>query len=242
MLLENKIILVTGASRGIGTAIAEQCLLEGATIIGNYKTDISCLASLAEQFGEERVFIIQADVAAADEVKSMIETAAMKFGHLDGLVCNAGIITRSPDWKKIPFSDWEDVFQTNLIGVWNTIRYGVDHMKEGGSIISISSIYGTSPDIYSLPYSVSKAAVESLTKAIAKELAPRIRVNSVSPGNTLTSMVPEESVQREIEKKTLLKRSAQPVEIAKAVVFLLSEASSYIVGNVLHVDGGYDLT
>ena len=239
MLLENKNILITGASRGIGLAVAERCLAEGARVVANYKNTSSSVFSLVEKYGEDRVLASRADISIASEVRGLVDGVRDAFQQLDGIVCNAGIITRTPDWKNISSEDWGRVIDTNLIGAWNVIRYGLELMEAGGSIVNISSIYGIAPEAKTLPYSVSKAAVIALTQALAKEVAPKVRINAILPGNTLTSMVPEPSEQTAIEERTLLKRSAAPTEIANAVVFLLSDSSSYMTGNIIPVDGGY---
>lgn len=239
MLLENKTILVTGASRGIGLSVVEKCLMEGARVAANYRYTSSSIESLIERYGKDRVLAARADVSLASEVCRMTDSIRDSFQRLDGIVCNAGVITRTPDWRSIPLDDWMYVFNTNLIGTWNVICSGIELMGEGGSIVNISSIYGLMPEAKTLPYSVSKAAVIALTQALAKEVAPKVRVNAVLPGNTLTSMVPDAAGQASIEERTLLKRSAVASEIADAIVFLLSDASSYMTGSIVPVDGGY---
>ena len=239
MLLENKAILITGASRGIGLSVAEKCLAEGAIVAANYKTELFGLESLIEKYGEDKVIAIKANVAVASEVSSMIEQIERTNGCLDGIVCNAGVITRTLDWRDFPTDDWEKVIGTNLLGAWNVIRFGVALMNKGGSIVNVSSIYGMYPDAKALPYSISKAAVNALTQALSKEVAPSIRINSIMPGNTITNMMPDESEKKKIEEMTLLKRSANANEIANAIAFLLSEESSYMTGNLIHVDGGF---
>lgn len=241
MLLENKVILITGASRGIGLSVAEKCLAKGAIVVANYKTELFGLESLIEKYGEDKVIAIRANVAVASEVSSMIKQIEITNAYIDGIVCNAGVITRTPDWRDFLADDWEKVIGTNLLGTWNIIRFGVALMNRGGSIVNVSSIYGMHPEAKALPYSISKAAVNALTQALSKELAPNIRINSIMPGNTITSMVPDESEQKKIEEMTLLKRTANANEIANAIVFLLSEESSYMTGNLIHVDGGFHI-
>lgn len=239
MLLENKLIVITGASRGIGLSVAEKCLFEGARVIADYKNELSGLQSLIEKYGKDKVITIKANVAIASEVQAMIEQIGIVNSCVDGIVCNAGIITRTPDWKDFPLEDWETVIKTNLIGTWNVVRYGVDLMNKGGSIVNVSSIYGMHPEAAVLPYSISKASVNAFTQAISKAIAPNIRINAVMPGNTLTNMVPGESEQVKIEDMTLLNRSANASEIANVIAFLLSDESSYMTGNLIHVDGGF---
>lgn len=241
MLLENKIILITGGSRGIGKAVAEKCLKEGAKVVIDYKNSCEKIETLVKEYGEDKIITYKTDVSNADDVKQMITYVKEVFGHLDGIVNNAGIITRTYDWKNISLQDWNTNIGTNLIGSWNVIRFGVDIMEKGGSIVNVSSIYGMFPEADELTYSISKAGVEALTQAIAKKLAPNIRVNAIAPGNTLTEMVPDSERLNEIEEKTVLKRSAKPEEIANSIVYLLSEQSSYITGCIIPVDGGYHI-
>lgn len=238
MILNKKNVLITGASHGIGYVSAKKCLLEGANVILNYHNDF--VDNYLLHFSEEnRLHFVKADVSIPEEVQKMMTEIRCKYGHLDGIVNNAGIISRTPNWKEIPFEDWERITNTNLKGVWNVIRYGEDLMINGGSIVNISSIFGLFPEADELTYSISKAGVNAMTLALAKKLAPKIRVNAIAPGNTLTSMVPDSKKLQNIEDKTLLKRSAQPEEIVNSIIYLLSDNSSYITGNIITVDGGY---
>lgn len=239
MLLKDKVILVTGGSRGIGKAVVEKCLNEGAKVIINYKNSCEKVEKLVQQYDKDKVVIYKADVSESEEVTQMIDYVKETFGHLDGIVNNAGIITRTHDWKNISPKDWNENINTNLLGSWNLMRFGVGIMNKGGSIVNVSSIYGMFPEVTELSYSISKAGVEAMTQALAKELAPNIRVNAIAPGNTLTEMIPSSEKLNQIEEKTLLKRSAKPSEIASTIVYLLSEQSSYITGCIIPVDGGY---
>lgn len=239
MLLKGKIVLVTGTSKGIGKAVVLKCISEGAQVIANYRSHFNVDNYSDVKYEKGQLQFIKADIRSTNDVTLMMRKIQTEYGRLDGIVNNAGIITRTIDWKKIADSDWKCNIETNVIGMWNVIRHGVDLMTSGGSIVNISSIYGTYPESDELTYSVSKAGVNALTLALAKKLSPQIRVNAIAPGNTLTSMVPDEKAIYAIEQKTLLKRSAQPFEIANTIAYLLSDQSSYITGSVLEVDGGY---
>lgn len=230
---------MTGASKGIGAAITARCLEEGGRVVACYRTYSDFLSQLESRYDCERFLPICADVTDARAVAEMMQKIRLQFGHLDGIVNNAGIITRTYDWKDISNDDWWNHYNTHVIGPWNMVRLGIDLMVDGASVVNISSIYGEAPENEALSYSISKAGLDALTIALAKKLAPNIRVNAIQPGNTLTSMVPDEGKQTQIENKTLLKRSAYPDEIAATVVFLLSDMSSYITGSVIPVDGGY---
>lgn len=230
---------MTGASKGIGAAITARCLEEGGSVVACYRTYSDSLSWVESQHASERFLPIYADVTNAKDVAEMMQKIKLQFGHLDGIVNNAGVITRTYDWKDISNDDWWNNYNTNVVGPWNIIRQGIDLMFNGASIVNISSIYSEAPENEALSYSVSKAGLDALTTALAKKLAPKIRVNAIQPGNTLTSMVPDEDKQTHIENRTLLKRSAHPDEIAATVVFLLSDMSSYMTGSVIPVDGGY---
>ena len=155
MLLENKIILITGGSRGIGKAIAEKCLKDGAKVVIDYKNSCKKIETLVKEYGNDKIITYKADVSNVDDVKQMITYVKKVFGHLDGIVNNAGIITRTYDWKNITLQDWNINIGTNLIGSWNVIRFGVDIMEKGGSIVNVSSIYGMFPEADELTYSIS---------------------------------------------------------------------------------------
>lgn len=240
-MLRDKIILVTGSSRGIGQAIVQNCLNNEATVIANYRNETPFIANLEKDYGSERCMIFSADISIDEEVSTMIRKIENKFGHIDGIVNNAGVISRSPNWKSIHHSEWLDTINTNVIGAWNVLRYGTEIMNDNGSIVNIASIYGMYPDSKTLTYSISKAGIIALTQALAKELSPKIRINAITPGNTLTQMTPDLKTQNMIENKTLLKRSAKANEIANVAVFLLSNYSSYITGSIIPVDGGYHI-
>ena len=240
MLLKNKNILVTGAARGIGNVTAVKCLEEGANVILNYRAKNVMTDNITSSSGyNQKLYLIQADVSSPDDVSNMMGKIKKKYGKIDGIVNNAGVISRTKDWKNIPYEDWKRMIDTNLLGVWNVIRFGEELMKKGGSIVNVSSIYGLFPEADELTYSISKAGVNAITLALAKKLAPDIRVNSIAPGNTITSMIPCPDKLKNIENKTLLKRSAEPIEIANSIVYLLSDLSTYITGNIIAVDGGY---
>ena len=219
MLLKDRIILITGTSRGIGMSIAKRCLDEGASIVACFRTYTENLISFERKYEHERFLPICVDVTSEKSVANMMETIRLQFGRLDGIVNNAGIITRTFDWKNISNDDWLCNYSTNVLGPWNIIRYGNNLMFNGGSIVNISSIYSEAPEIEALSYSISKAGLEAMSIALAKKLAPKIRVNALAPGNTRTDMVPDNQKCDIIEQRTLLKRSAYPDELAAVAVF-----------------------
>jgi len=251
MRLKNKIALITGASRGIGKRTALLFAKEGAKIIVNYHVsdyerdaDVNAERVVDEikKIGSEAI-AIKCDVSKESEVKEMIQQAIDKFGRIDILINNAGIVFDVPFFKRT-VEQWKKTLDVNLLGTFLCSRYASEQMlkNSGGKIINISSTNGLnsfSPE--AMDYDASKAGIIILTRNLAKELAPKIQVNSVAPGWVDTEMnkdLPKDFVEKETEK-IYLKRFATPEEIAKAVLFLASDDASYITGSILKVDGGY---
>ena len=237
----NKVVLVTGASRGIGKACALEFAKNGYDVVVNYvNDDISANYTVDEikKMGVNSI-AIKCDISNETSVKEMVDTVIEKFGRIDVLVNNAGIAidTIFEDKNKENFMK---TLEVNLVGTFLVSKEVGKYMKNG-SIINVSSTNGIDT-IYpeSLDYDASKAGVISLTKNLAIAFAPNIRVNTVAPGWVLTDMNKEldyEFVKNE-EKKILLGRFADPEEIAKVVYFLSTDAASYINGSIIRVDGG----
>ena len=245
MRFKNKIVLVTGASRGIGRAVAIAFAEEGGNVIVNYEkdqVDAEKAVSDIKKLGRDAV-AIQADVALESDVQRLMQETLKHFGGIDILVNNAGVVFDAPILEKT-ITQWERTLHVNLLGTFLCTKYAVQYLKDrhGSSILNISSNNGIdtgSPE--SADYDASKAGIISLTKNFARALAPHIRVNSVAPGWVDTDMnnsLPKEFREKEMQK-TALKRWAQPEEIASAVLFLCSEGASFITGTILVVDGGY---
>ena len=245
MRFKDKVVLVTGSSRGIGRATAIAFAQEGANVVVNYLKEKQSADKVVEQIkglGRKAV-AIQADVASESEVKRMMEEVVKHFGGIDVLVNNAGIVFDIPVFDKT-VEQWERTLKVNLIGTFLCTKYAVPHMKNrpGAAILNISSTNGIdslSPE--SADYDTSKAGVISLTKNLAQSLAPNIRVNSVAPGwidTEINKDLPKDFIKSETEK-IALKRWGQPEEIAKAVLFLCSEDASFVTGSILVIDGGY---
>jgi len=236
--------LVTGASRGIGREIAMALAEEGADVAINYNRsddDADTLAVSIEVMGKN-TWVYPADISDYGQVQAMRTSLAKYLGPIDILVNNAGInVDRL--FSKMQPEDWNKVLATNLIGVFNCTRIFLDDLlaSKHGRIINITSIVGQMGNIGQVNYAASKAGIIGMTKALAKELAPKgVTVNAVAPGFIETSMlagVPEKIRERIIEQIPM-KRFGQPLEVAKAVVFLASGDSSYVTGHVLNVNGG----
>jgi 3-oxoacyl-[acyl-carrier protein] reductase len=188
--------------------------------------------------------VIKCDVSKEDEVKAMVKKTIDKFGKIDILVNNAGIVFDVPFFEKT-VKQWKRTMDVNLLGNFLCSKYVAEQMlkNNSGKIINISSTSGmTSFDPESIDYDSSKAGIVAFTRALAKELAPKIRVNTVAPGWVDTEMnkdLPADFIQEETEK-IYLNRIGKPEEIAKSVLFFASEDSNYITGSVLRVDGGHD--
>jgi 3-oxoacyl-[acyl-carrier protein] reductase len=233
--LEGKRALVTGASKGIGAAIARELARGGATVVVGYRSGRDEAEALASELGGSAV---QADVSSPDDAKRLVEEA----GDIDVLVNNAGL-TRDGLLARMSDDDWRTVIDTNLSSVFYTCRAVTRPMmkKRGGSIVNISSVVGVHGNWGQTNYAASKAGIIGFTKSLARELGSRgIRANVVAPGyvkTALTDVLPEEATAAMIQN-TPLGRVAEPEEIAGAVRFLASDAASFITGEVVLVDGG----
>lgn len=244
MNFKDKVVLVTGSSRGIGRSIAVRFAKEGATVIINYKnneTEAKSITEIISSYGNGCMYI-QADVSKEKDVKRMIDQIIERYGHIDILVNNAGIAIDN-DFQTRHIKDWQETLGTNLIGVFLTSKYAGKYMLENkyGKIINISSTNGIDTIYpYSIDYDASKAALINMTKNLAIQFSPYINVNAVAPGWVDTGMNDDlsKSYLQEEMQKTLLKRFAEPEEIANVVLFLASDMARYIDGETIRVDGG----
>ena len=232
-----RIVLVTGASRGLGASIADIFLENGDIVYVNYNHSKEEALNLCNKYND--AIPIKCDVSNELEIKEMIEKIKGKQGRLDIIVNNAGIAKDSLVEDKT-LESFNEVLKTNLIGPFLVCKYGRKIMDKG-CIINISSTNGIDTYYpYSLDYDASKAGLISLTHNLAREYAPNIRVNAVAPGWINTDMnkeLDEEYIKEECES-ILLNRFAEPEEIAKVVFFLASDDASYINGSIIRVDGG----
>jgi 3-oxoacyl-[acyl-carrier protein] reductase len=233
--LEGKNALVTGASRGIGRAVAVELARGGASVVVAYRTGTDEAAALAKEIGGRAV---QADVSDPESARALVEDA----GDLDILVNNAGV-TRDGLLVRMSDEDWRTVIDTNLASCFYTCRAAVRGMmrRRTGSIVNISSIVGLHGNWGQTNYAASKAGIIGFTKALAKELGSRnVRANVIAPGyvkSQLTDVLPEEATKLMLDN-TPLGRLGDPEDVAGAVRFLCSEDASFVTGEVLLVDGG----
>ncbi len=244
MMLRGKIAVVTGASRGIGRAIALRFAKEGATVIVNYNGSEEkaqeTLREIEESGGKAAIF--KCDVSDFEQCKEFIRTVIRDYGALDILVNNAGV-TKDGLIMGMSEEDFDRVIDTNLKGAFHTIRFAVRQMlkQKSGRIINIASVVGVSGNAGQANYAASKAGVIGLTKAAAKEVASRgITVNAIAPGFIETDMTAElpETVKEASLGQIPLGCFGKPEQVAAAAAFLASGDAAYITGQVLHVDGG----
>jgi 3-oxoacyl-[acyl-carrier protein] reductase len=243
-MLQGKVALVTGASRGIGRAIALELARQGANVAVNYAGSEAKAYEVVEEIkkmGKEAV-AIQADVSSAEAVERMVKTVLEQFSRIDILVNNAGI-TRDNLLMRMKEEEWDQVINTNLKGVFHCIKAVTRPMMKQryGRIVNIASIVGISGNPGQANYVAAKAGVIGLTKTAARELASRnITVNAVAPGFITTDMTDSlsDELRAEMLKQIPLARFGEPEDVAKVVAFLVSDAASYMTGQTLHVDGG----
>lgn len=243
--LEGKSAIITGAARGIGRSIALEFARLGANVLITYarsKTPAEELANeLIEKYGVKAI-AFQADASDAEQAQASIDKSLEAFGSLEILVNNAGI-TQDTLLMRMSEDQWNTVIDNNLKSVFHYTKFATKPMMRArtGSVITISSVVGVTGNAGQANYAASKAGVIGFSKSVAKELASRnIRVNVVAPGYITTDMTDglSEKVLDAIKAQTPLGRAGKTEEVAKAVAFLASDASSYITGHVLHVDGG----
>lgn len=240
-----KTVLITGSSRGIGAAIARR-LNDEYKIIINYNKSKDKAFALMEELRETNpnVIAIKANVSDESEVENMFSIAEKNFGHVDILINNAGISHFSLI-QDIDFGTWKDVINTNLNSVFLNSKRAIPNMisKQYGVIINMSSIWGEIGASMETLYSASKGAINTFTKAMAKELAPSgIRVNAIAPGIVDTDMMRNDFSKDELEElknEVATNRFAKPEEIAGLVRYLISDEASYITGDIIHINGGF---
>ena len=240
----NKVACITGATRGIGKQIAITLAKNGYDIVVNYKTENDDLIETKKEIESQNVrcLALQGDVSKFEDCESIAKEIINKFGKIDVLVNNAGI-TKDMLLMRMKEEDFKQVIDVNLIGTFNMTKSIIGYMMKArtGRIINLSSVVGIVGNAGQTNYSASKAGIIGFTKSLAKEVASRnILVNAIAPGFIDTNMteVLKEEVKEEIAKSIPLKRMGKVEDVANLVKFLSSEESSYITGQVIHVDGG----
>jgi NAD(P)-dependent dehydrogenase (short-subunit alcohol dehydrogenase family) len=245
MRLNNKVAIITGASSGIGRATAYLFAKEGAKVV--------VVANLNDKGGKETAsnintnggaaIYVHADVSQSTEVQNLVKVTTEKFGKIDILFNNAGIGFLRTPVENIDESRWDQIYATNVKSVFLCVKYVVPEMRKtgGGVIINTGSMSAIRPRMHDSPYGSSKSAVNLLTKELALELAPTIRVNCINPGPILTGIIQEgaglKQFQRDIDELPL-KRAGTPEDIAFAALYLASDESAFVTGAAINVDGG----
>ena len=241
--LTGRVALVTGSSRGIGEAVARTFAAAGASLIVNSR-GAGTGEALAAELGDAR--FVQADVAEQSGAEQLVETASREWGRLDYVINCAGVTRLVPlaDLDAVTEADWQAALGVNVLGIWHVCRAAAPLLRSsgGGAIVNVTSAAGIRPSGSSIPYAVSKAAANHLTRLLAKTLAPEIRVSAVAPGfidTPLTASMPGEFREGYI-KTAPLGHTGRPQDIAEACLFLAR--SSYATGDVVLIDGGLALT
>lgn len=243
--LSGKTALITGASQGLGAVTATVLARAGASVVINYFDDPKGMNrqradAVAMALGSQAV-AIEADVRNPASVAAMFKRSLERFGRLDIVVNNAGII-RDKTVRKMSHAEWQDVIDTNLTGVFHVCQQAAEHLADGGRLINLSSIAAFMGFFGQSNYAAAKGGVASMTKVLSRELAKRrITVNAVAPGVVLTEMgqsIPE-PVRQDMLKAIPLGRFGEPEEIANVILFLSSDLASYLTGQTLHPSGGW---
>jgi 3-oxoacyl-[acyl-carrier protein] reductase len=243
-LLQDKVVLITGASRGIGKSIAEECVKQGAIVAFTYiSSDEKAIAlelELTHDGGVAKGF--KSDAGNFDQAQKLVDDVVAKFGTIDVLVNNAGI-TRDTLLMRMTEQQWDDVINTNLKSAFNLTKAVQKPMLKArrGSIINMSSVVGVKGNAGQSNYAASKAGLIGFTKSVAQELGSRnIRCNAIAPGfiETEMTLALDEKVVQEWRNGIPLKRGGAPIDVANATIFLASDMSAYVTGQTLHVCGG----
>jgi 3-oxoacyl-[acyl-carrier protein] reductase len=244
--LAGKVAVVTGASKGIGAAIASQMAAAGAAVVVNYSSSKAGADRVVSEITGSggKAIAVQGNVAKQDDIRRLMAETKKAFGKIDILVNNAGIYEFAP-LENITPEHFHKHFDLNVLGLLLATQEAVKHFPaEGGSVVNISSVVAASAFPNAAVYSGTKAAVDAITRSLAKELGPRkIRVNSINPGmveteGTNSAGITESEMRKQTEASTPLGRIGKPRDIAPAAVFLASSAADWITGETLYISGG----
>ena len=246
--LENKVVIVTGASKGIGAGIAKQMAAAGAKVVVNYASAVESAENVVNEIinAGGSAIAIQADVSKAADIDNLFKQTEKAYSKIDVLVNNAGVYEFAP-LQGATEDSFRRIFDVNVLGVIMASQQAVKYFEaRGGSIINISSFASQSPEPYSLVYAASKSAVDSITNSLSQELGGKnIRVNSILPGGTLTEGVAKlglkdgDEITKKMIERTALGRMGTPDDIGHVAVFLATDDAYFITGQTIGVSGGF---
>lgn len=243
--LKNKIALVTGASSGIGAAVAQVLAEEGSDVVvsfGKNEEGASETAQRVESNGR-KAWLSQMDMSDPQSIPAAVEELKSGVDHLNMLILCAGLNIITP-WQEVTLEDWNQVLNVNLIGSFQLIRALTPLMQDGGSIVTVASVAAETGAPHHLHYAAAKAGVVNMTKSLARDLAPHIRVNCVSPGVTLTQMGEDTIAVLDpdyAKKKIPVQRFANADEIARCIVFVASPIAGFMTGATIDINGGREM-
>ncbi|TWT85472.1 Glucose 1-dehydrogenase 1 [Posidoniimonas polymericola] len=237
-----KVVIVTGAGSGIGAAAAKRFAADGCAVVLNGRTE-SKLQAVADEIGGEDVLVQPGDVSSPDDVAKLVEATIARFGRLDVLVNNAGMLVQGGVDEVSP-EDWTKQMAVNAGGMFFCIKAALPHLvKSGGAVVNVSSVSGLGGDWGMFAYNATKGAVSNLTRALALDLAAQgVRVNAVAPSLTDTEMaggiMDDQAVMQKFKERIPMGRAAEPAEVAAVIAFLAGPDAAFVNGVVLPVDGG----
>lgn len=240
--MDKRVAIVTGSSSGIGAAVARRLAGQGVRVVVNSARSVDAGRELAESFPD--AVYVRADVSAEAEARHLVRAAMEAYSRLDILVNNAGRtrVIAHPDLEAVTPDVWREILDLNVVGTWQTSVAAMPHLRESGDgcIVNISSVAGSRPAGSSIPYAVSKAAIEHMTRLLANTVGPEVRVNAVAPGLIETPWTKDfTQIAETVRAKAPLRRVGRPEDVADAVLCLAT--STYVTGQALLVDGGMHL-
>ena len=240
----DKVALVTGSTSGIGEAVVRRLAAGGYAVVVNSVTSVDAGHAIVAELGDDVAYYVQADIAELDDAQRLVREAVERFGRLDVLVNNAGATQRIAhgDFEAATPDVFRRLFDINVVGAWQTTVAAMPHLKATGAgcVVNVSSLAGVRPTGSSIPYAVSKAALNHLTRLLANVVGPEVRVNAVAPGLVDTPWTADwDDIRSVVHAMAPLQRSAQPDDVVEVVLTLVR--ASYVTGEVWVVDGGLGL-
>ncbi len=242
--MAERVALVTGSTSGIGKACVERLVADGLRVVINSAKSVDAGRAMVAELGEERAHYVQGDIADAADAQRLVDESVARFGRLDVLVNNAGTTVRIPhdDFTTASPDVFRRLYDVNVVGTWQMSVAAVPHLRESGAgcIVNVTSLAGVRATGSSIPYAVSKGAMNHLTLLLANTLAPAVRVNAVAPGLVDTPWTADwGDLHEAIKVMAPMQRCAQPEDVAEVVATLL--ASTYVTGQIWVIDGGLSL-